>query len=93
MNIENLKTALDPWLRVDTWYTPHPLDGQRFHRALKTAFDSQGTTIEFDVFKEAMLQLAQEHHTNMQANHREELVEKFAQQAANIGRYLHDNSI
>lgn len=93
MNIEKLKTALAPWLRVDTWHTSHPLDDERFHRALKSAFDSLGTSIAFDDFREAMEQLAKEHHPNFQANYRDELVEKFAQRAENIGSYLHDNAI
>jgi hypothetical protein len=93
MNIENLKTALAPWLRVDTWHTSHPLDEQRFHHALKSAFDLLGTSIAFDDFREAMLQLAKVHHPNMQASYREELVEEFAKQAENIGSYLYDNSI
>ena len=54
MNIEKLKNSLAPWLRVDTWITSHPLDKQRFHHALKSAFDSLGTSIAFDDFKEAM---------------------------------------
>jgi hypothetical protein len=54
MGIRKLKTALDPWLRVDTWHTSHPLDEKRFHRALKSAYDSLGTSIAFDDFKEAM---------------------------------------
>jgi hypothetical protein len=93
MNIEILKVSLAPWLRVDTWHTFHPCDDERFHRALKSAFDSLGTPIEFDDFKEAMEQLAKEHHPNFQASYRDELVEKFAQRAENIGSYLHDNAI
>lgn len=91
MDIEKLKTALTPWLMVDTWHTTHPLDDSRFHRALKSAFDSLGTTIAFDDFREAMEQLANKHHPNLQASYRDELVEKFAQRAENIGSYLYEN--
>ena len=93
MSIDDLKAALAPWLKVDTWHTSHPLDDQRFHRALKSAFDMLGTSIAFDDFKEAMVLLAKEYHPNMQASYLEELAEKFAQRAENIGGYLHDNSI
>jgi hypothetical protein len=93
MNIDDLKIALKPWLRVETWHTSHPLDDQRFHRALKSAFDSLGTSIAYDDFKEAMEQLVNELHPKMQAKFRDELVENFAQRAENIGSYLYDNSI
>lgn len=93
MNIDDLKAAIVPWLRIDTWHTPHPLDDQRFHRSLKSAFDSLGTSIALDDFRVVMTQLAQEHHPNMQASDRKVFVEEFAQRAKNISRYLHDNSI
>ena len=93
MNIEKLKTALAPWLRVDTWHTSHPLDEERFHHALKSAFDLLGTSISFDNFSEAMDLLAKEFHPTFQASYRNEVVEKFAQRAENIGSYLHDNAI
>lgn len=57
MDIEKMKIALVPWLRVDTWHTTHPLDDRRFHRALKSAFDLLGTSIAFGDFREAMGQL------------------------------------
>lgn len=93
MDIEKLKTALTPWLRVDTWHTSHANDEERFHRALKSAFDLLGTSIAFNDFREAMEQLAKEHHPNILACYRDELVEKFAQRAEDIGSYLHDNAI
>lgn len=93
MNIEKLKAALAPWLGVDTWHTSHPLDDARFHRALKSAFDSLGTSIAFDDFREAMVLLAKEHHPNFQVSYRDELVEKFARRAEIVGSYLHDNVI
>ncbi len=93
MNIKKLKTSLAPWLRVDTWHTAHPLDDERFHHALKSAFDSLGTSITFDDFKESMEQLAKKHHPKLQACYRDVLVEKFAQRAEEIASYLHDNAI
>ncbi len=93
MNIDNLKAELAPWIRVGTWHTAHPLDEQRFHRALKSAFDSFGTSIACADFREAITQLANELHSEMLASYREEVIDKFAQTAENIGSYLHDNSI
>jgi hypothetical protein len=62
MNIEKLKKALAPWLKIETWHTPHCSDRKRFNRSLKSAFDSLGTPIAFDDFMEAMTQLVDEHH-------------------------------
>lgn len=91
MNIDNLKTALTPWLKEDTWHTSHPLDDQRFHRALKAAFGSHGIPIAIDDFREAMAQLMNELHPNMQFSYQEEL-EEFGHRVENIGSYLRDNS-
>jgi len=92
MNIESLKNELSPWLEVDTWHTSHPLDEQRFHQALKSTFDTLGASITFDNFKEAMLQLAIEHHPTMLPSQRDETIEKFAQKAVIIANYLLDIS-
>ena len=93
MDIEKLKTALTPWLKVDTWHTSHPYDDERFHRALKSAFDLLGTSITFDDFREAIEQLVKEHHPNILVSNRDALVEKFAQRAEDIGSSLYDKKI
>lgn len=91
MDIKKLKNALEPWLRVSTWNTAHPLDDERFHKALKSAFDTLGTAISFDDFKEAMDQLAENFHPNMNETYRDELIDAFAKRAEQIGTYLFDN--
>jgi hypothetical protein len=93
MDIKKLKNALEPWLKVSTWNTYHPLDDERFHKALKSAFDTLGTTISFDDFKEAMDQLAANLHPGMNQSYRDELIYGFAKRAEQIGSYLHDNGM
>lgn len=93
MDIEKLKAALKSWVRVDTWHTSHPFDDARFHRALKSAFDTVGTSISFGDFKDAIEQLVKEYHPDFQGSYRDEIVKKFAQQAEDIGSYLRDNKI
>ncbi len=93
MSIEELKDKLAPWLRVSTWHTAHHLDDRRFHQALKAAFDSLGTDISFEDFKEAMDQLVKEHHPKMQSDYREKCVEDFARKADNVACYFRDNGI
>ena len=93
MDTKKLKNALEPWLRVSTWNTAHPLDEQRFHKALKSAFDALGTAIAYEDFKEAMDQLAENLHPSMGKSYRDELIDAFAKQAVQIGSYLHDNGL
>lgn len=92
MSIEILKSALEPWARVDTWHTSHPLDEARFHRALASAFASLGAPIEAEAFREAMLQLAKTHHPGFEPKYLQEHVEEMAQRAEQISCYVHDTS-
>jgi hypothetical protein len=92
MDIQKLKVALEPWIRVDTWHTSHPLDEARFHRALASAFAELGAPIEVEIFREAALQLAKAHHPSFEPKHLRELVEEMAQRAEQIGCYVHDTN-
>lgn len=92
MDIEKLKIALSPWVRVNTWHTGHPCDAERFHRALKSAFDTQGTSIGYDDFKEAIEQLAAKHHPTLNLDYLEKHSDKFALKAEIICNYLQDNA-
>lgn len=62
METQRLKAALDPWMRLETWHTFHPLDEHRFHRALAAAFEVVGTPADALELEIAMLELAREHH-------------------------------
>ncbi|MCF5971450.1 hypothetical protein P2A63_20550 [Xanthomonas perforans] len=62
MRNDRLKAALDPWMRVETWHIFHPLDEQRFHRALAADFEVVGLPAESLEFETAMLALARKHH-------------------------------
>lgn len=81
---------LRPWLGVSTWHTRHPLDGRRFHQALKTIFAALGTQIFYEDFVEAMDQLSADFYPEMQEDLRNELIEAFAMRAADIADYLRD---
>lgn len=54
MDIEKLSQLLNPWLAAGTWHTGHPEDDQRFHRALKSAFDEFGIPITSDQLRKAI---------------------------------------
>jgi hypothetical protein len=92
MDIDKLKAALDPWVRVSTWHTSHPLDEARFHRALASAFGSLGTPIEAEAFRNAMMQLAGTHHPGFDPTYLRDHVEEMAQRAEQISCFVHDTN-
>ncbi len=90
MNMDMLKEALRQWMKIETWHTNHPLDDERFHRALQKAFSTLGTSIDGDQFAEVMFELADEYHPNWDQKYKEEIVENFSLRAEHIASYLHD---
>lgn len=89
MDIEKLSLLLKSWLRVDTWHTGHPTDDQRFHRALKAAFDELGVQISSDDFRKAIVAYLKEHRPG-DVGAFESDIEEFAQRAEDIASYLFD---
>lgn len=89
MDIEKLSLLLKPWLRVNSWYTGHPIDDQRFHRALKTAFDEIGVQISSDDFRQAIVACLKDQLPG-NVNTFESYIEEFAQRGENIASYLID---
>jgi len=87
MDIEQLKTSLKPWLAADTWHTNHALDEQRFHMALKAAFEKLGTPIPYESFREAIVLGLSEYREN-DAKTFEEDVESYAQLGEDISYYV-----
>lgn len=87
MDIEKLKLLLKPWLAPDTWHTGHPMDDQRFHRALKSAFDELGVHISSEDFRQAIV-LGLNEYRSGDATSLESDVEEFAQRAEDIASYL-----
>jgi len=90
MNIENLKKALAPWMRLDTWHTNHPLDNKRFHKVLSRAFSEVGTAIDGDTFEEVISELANEYHPNYDPKFKEAMIRDFSLRAEHIAYYLND---
>ena len=90
MTFDDLKAALRPWMRYETWHAPHPLDQHRFHRALDDAFARAGGSISHDDFAAAMSAIAQELYPRLHADFRDELIDDFAQRAETIGQYWKD---
>lgn len=90
MNIESVKRHLRSWMQVSTWNTSHPLDQQRFHRALHNCFREHGPGISSDVFEDAMLQLLDELYPTPHAVDRTERVRDWVLKAEAIDGYMYD---
>ncbi len=90
MKHKNIVDGLRPWMRVGTWDTTHPLDQERFHRALKSVFDECGPNVAGDEFEAAMRELADDLCVKYQQAYLDERINHFAQLAENIGSYLYD---
>ena len=90
MNMDKLKEILRSWMRISTWHTNHPLDNERFHKALHNAFSELGTGINFDDFEEVMYELADEYHPDWNQEYKDELVQNFSLRAEHITSYLRD---
>ncbi|MFT0171483.1 hypothetical protein ACLKMY_21145 [Paraburkholderia mimosarum] len=91
MEHEKIVEGLRAWMKVSTWSTGHPLDQERFHRALKEVFDTCGLSISGDEFESAMRALAVELGYNYQPEYLNERLSDYAQLAESIGSYLFDN--
>ena len=88
---ESIKSHLSSWLRVSTWDTMHPLDQERFHKALGACFRELGPQIGFDEFEQAMVDLLNEFHPTSHPIDRSERVHPWAMKAEGIASYLFDN--
>ena len=94
MNIEKLAEKIKPWMQVDTWHTSHPLDDERFHKSLQSAFSEFGASIAYDDFKEAMEYLVETGvASKLEASYLEENIDKSASKAEIIACYLSDIKI
>ena len=78
MDMEKLKTLLKPWLSAETWHSGDPLDDQRFHLALKSAFDEFGVHISSDDFQQAIVLCLHEYRPRDVTSFEND-VEEFAQ--------------
>jgi len=91
MNIEELAKSLKPWMQVDTWHTTHPLDSERFHKALSSTIDSHGCQISYDDFKDAMELLAEQLYPNKyEKSYLRRNIDDFASKAETITSYVYD---
>lgn len=92
MPIQELKTILDPWLRTETWHTGHPLDEERFHKALHSAFAKLDTPISHAHFKTAIIEQVNHRHPGFDQTFLADEADQLAQTAENISYYVHNTA-
>ena len=85
-----LREALHPWLAVSTWHTTHPLDGERFHKALDAALRNGRRPIMSDNLREAIVALAAEMHPDMLPRTINEAADYYASTGERISIFMAD---
>lgn len=90
MDSEKLNSALEPWIRLETWHTFHPTDGERFHRAVRAAIESVGPSITKENFEDAILELAKKYHPSVLASQCTEDSDYWSQRAGHIASFVRD---
>jgi len=91
MTIDDLAKSIRPWVQVDTWHTTHPLDTERFNKAVGAAISEHGSQITYDDFKEAMESLVEELYSGKyEDSYIEEVIERCASSAETITSYVRD---
>lgn len=88
MAIESLAAHLDPWLRSNTRFEPHPKDQERFHRALALAIENHESTLSKEQFVEAVTHWLSER--NKFIDH--EKINEYGSKAETIASFLFDTS-
>lgn len=89
MDVQELQTILDPWLRTATWNHGQRSDEVRFHHALHAAFRKSYGPIPFLVFKAAIIEQARQRHPDVNWKLLEDDADKFAHIAECISWYVY----
>ncbi len=77
-------------MMVESWHSSHQADQKRFNLALIECFKQAGQPIDFDSFKDAMFDLAEELYPDMDEDYLEKVINGYAGNAEVISTYLDD---
>lgn len=88
MSKDDLLKALDPWMKFDTWHTAHPMDEQRFHRAVAITCRTIGTPLDAYDIENAIMHVAKKHHGALEGRHLYYAMDHYAQEAENLRMYV-----
>jgi len=81
-------TAIDKWVKVDTWHTGHPSDDERFHQLLAVAQSEGARNFDVEGFIDVASELAKRHHASMQEEFLSQSVHEKALEAEAIMSYI-----
>ena len=78
---------LQLWLGLDTWYTSHPLDNNRFYRYVRMCIRQSPRKAVPGAFGEILRRAAADRQPEWPPEYREEMVARFVEDAAVIWGY------
>jgi hypothetical protein len=81
-------TAIDKWIKADTWYTGHPSDDERFHQLLFVVESEGAGNFDVEGFIDVASELAKRHHANMRDSFLSQSVHEKALQIEAIMNYV-----
>ena len=85
---DKIYKIIKSWAGVPTWHTPHPLDQERFSRAMHDLVSELGTKIDIEDFENALRRHAENNPAMLgDSPHWDELINKFAIKAETILTY------
>lgn len=64
MEIKNFEECINIWIKAETWHTNHPLDTERFHKAIHHIFMQNGTKLESEKFAKLLSEVLFEKYPN-----------------------------
>ena len=85
---EKIFTIIKSWAGVSTWYTHHPLDNQRFSKAMVNLVEELGSDINLDDFRNALCRHANNNPATLgQPKCWDDIVDEFVLKAEAIIKY------
>jgi hypothetical protein len=86
--IEQLAELIRPWAGVWTWHTSHPLDRDRFFKAIESVFEELGGDILRGDIKQALINVTSETPATLDGPQPEATIDQFVDRALGILQYL-----
>ena len=90
MEINDFKECINIWIKAETWHTNHPLDTERFHKAIHHIFIQNGTKLESEKFAKLLSEVLFEKYPKINKDFIAQQVESANDTYEVIRSYLFD---
>jgi len=85
---DRIYEIIKSWAGVSTWHTTHPLDQNRFSKAMHKLVSELGANLDIDAFENALRRHAENNPAMLdESAHWDELITKFTIKAETIFTY------